>query len=144
MLIIAALMAYSEFFFFYSLGASVAKNIYCSVFSEKYKVPKKKSLQARVHTSTLPKTLWPCTVEVSISWWPNPSVDLCTHQYFLPWPSPWSMQAERERTSAWHRLWCPAHPAKARDLWLKLPTTQALVAVLTFGSNLKHGSGFYQ
>lgn len=42
MLIIAALMAYSEFFFFYSLGASVAKNIYCSVFSEKYKVPKKK------------------------------------------------------------------------------------------------------
>lgn len=57
MLIIAALMAYSEFFFFYSLGASVAKNIYCSVFSEKYKVPKKKSLQARVHTSTLPKTL---------------------------------------------------------------------------------------
>lgn len=30
------------FFFFYSLGASVAKNIYCSVFSEKIQSAKKK------------------------------------------------------------------------------------------------------
>lgn len=41
MLIIAALMACSVFFF-YSLGASVAKNIYCSVFSEKIQSAKKK------------------------------------------------------------------------------------------------------
>lgn len=43
MLIIAALMACSVFFF-YSLGASVAKNIYCSVFSEKIQSAKKKNL----------------------------------------------------------------------------------------------------
>lgn len=42
MLIIAALMAYSVFFFFYSLGASVAKIFIVQSLVKKYKVPKKK------------------------------------------------------------------------------------------------------